>query len=268
METKEENDINYLRRFIWISLGIVSLTALIAVGEGLVFGWAKSAHELGDSFGLANALFSGLAFAGVIVALLMQRDDLGQQKKELRLTREVFKRQQFESSFFQMLTLHHEIVKAMEYTNEEHVDEQSNDLKSVLYRRRECFRPIYRNLCGWYELKSDDKNVEAPVKEAYDSTYRGAETLLGHYFRNLYTLVSFVDENEIDNPRDYTNMIRAQLSSCELLLLFYNCEVGIGRKKFKSLVEDYALIKNMPTNQLLNREHKDLFSPSAYQGRS
>lgn len=167
-----------------------------------------------------------------------------------------------------MLTLHHEIVKAMEYSTEERVNEESDELKPVQYRGRECFRPIYRNLRGWYEMKSKNKNVEASVKEAYDFTYRAAETLLGHYFRNLYTLVSFVDENEIDNRRDYTNIIRAQLSSCELLLLFYNCEVGIGRKKFKSLVEDYALIKNMPTDQLLDREYKSLFSPSAYQGRN
>ena len=42
----------------------------------------------GDMFGAVNALFSGLAFAGIIVAILMQRRDLEIQREELRLQRE------------------------------------------------------------------------------------------------------------------------------------------------------------------------------------
>jgi hypothetical protein len=38
-------------------------------------------------FGAANALFSGLAFAGVIVAILLQRNELELQREELALTR-------------------------------------------------------------------------------------------------------------------------------------------------------------------------------------
>ncbi len=43
--------------------------------------------QFGDTFGAANALFSGLAFAGVIVALFMQRRELELQRKELELQR-------------------------------------------------------------------------------------------------------------------------------------------------------------------------------------
>lgn len=37
----------------------------------------------GDSFGALNALFSGLAFAGLIVTLIMQKDELSMQREEL-----------------------------------------------------------------------------------------------------------------------------------------------------------------------------------------
>ncbi len=43
----------------------------------------------GDQFGSINSLFSGLAFLGLIVAILLQRKELIDQRKELRLTREV-----------------------------------------------------------------------------------------------------------------------------------------------------------------------------------
>ena len=43
--------------------------------------------QFGDSFGAVNALFSGLAFAGLISALYLQRSELQLQREELRLTR-------------------------------------------------------------------------------------------------------------------------------------------------------------------------------------
>ncbi|MEQ1904631.1 MAG: hypothetical protein ABL888_10625 [Pirellulaceae bacterium] len=46
----------------------------------------KDAGVFGDSFGFVNALFSGLAMAGVIVALWYQREELAEQRKELIIT--------------------------------------------------------------------------------------------------------------------------------------------------------------------------------------
>lgn len=44
--------------------------------------------QFGDMFGGINALFTGLALAGVIYTILLQRHDLELQREELRLTRE------------------------------------------------------------------------------------------------------------------------------------------------------------------------------------
>jgi hypothetical protein len=48
---------------------------------------SDSRGTFGDSFGAINALFSGLAFAGIIVAILLQRNELRLQRQELELTR-------------------------------------------------------------------------------------------------------------------------------------------------------------------------------------
>lgn len=42
----------------------------------------------GDSFGSVNALFSGLAFAGLIYTIFMQREELALQRTELAMQRE------------------------------------------------------------------------------------------------------------------------------------------------------------------------------------
>ena len=46
----------------------------------------------GDSFGAINALFSGLAFGGIIYTILLQHEELGLQREELQQTREELKR--------------------------------------------------------------------------------------------------------------------------------------------------------------------------------
>ena len=46
----------------------------------------------GDMFGGINALFSGLAFLGIIYAIVLQKEELTLQRKELELTREELKK--------------------------------------------------------------------------------------------------------------------------------------------------------------------------------
>ncbi len=42
-----------------------------------------AAGQFGDTFGAFNGLFTGLALAGIIVAILMQREELKLQREEL-----------------------------------------------------------------------------------------------------------------------------------------------------------------------------------------
>jgi len=56
-----------------------------------ISGW-QTRGQFGDMFGAVNALFSGLAFAGVIIALVFQRRELELQRKELALTRQELSR--------------------------------------------------------------------------------------------------------------------------------------------------------------------------------
>ncbi len=46
----------------------------------------------GDMFGAANALFSGLAFVGIIITILLQRTELALQRQELTDTRKELER--------------------------------------------------------------------------------------------------------------------------------------------------------------------------------
>ena len=84
-------------RFGWWFGGLILATVLLTLGYtgGVIWGfgdWERQS-QFGDMFGGLNAVFSGLALAGVVLAVFMQREELQLQRKELELTREELHRQ-------------------------------------------------------------------------------------------------------------------------------------------------------------------------------
>lgn len=76
------------------------------------FWWEDHANLRWDAYGALNTLFSWLAFAGIIISILMQSEELKLQRKELKATRdefkiqsEVFKKDNFEKWFYNLLEL-------------------------------------------------------------------------------------------------------------------------------------------------------------------
>lgn len=78
----------YVKSFIRICVILLIITSLFPYLINLIFNdWAISG-TFGDTFGALNALFSGLAFAGLITTILIQKEELGHQRDELKLQRD------------------------------------------------------------------------------------------------------------------------------------------------------------------------------------
>ena len=118
---------DWLKKILWCLLLFISLSVVSILWRYMPFTWLPHFFEtdmktqFGDRFEAVNALFAGLAFAGVIFAIILQWRELGLQRQELKDTRaeitgqkETLQKQNFESSFFQLLSLHNEIVNSME----------------------------------------------------------------------------------------------------------------------------------------------------------
>ena len=212
--------------------------------------WAERA-AFGSMFGAVGALFSGLAFAILIVAILLQSQQLDLQRQDLKETQEGLKRERFEDTFFQLLKLHYDIVNSIDISIK----------KDAILRGRDCFVQMYNEFMRNYRENSFAYELMknwTGLDKAYSDFYETRQVDLGHYFRNLYHTVGFVDNSDISDKRFYTNLIGAQLSSHEQLLLFYNCLSSYG-KKFKTLVEKYGLLENMPRGLLLSQDHIELY---------
>jgi hypothetical protein len=236
-------------------------------------------------FGVVNALFSGLAFAGIIFTILLQRKELKYQREELSATRSEFitqnktlKAQRFESTFFGLINLHNQIVNDMDYEYE-NIYQRTDNAKG-----RDVFYQAYRELLNGLDkgLNTTERNV------LYSRMYAKHNTDFGHYFRNLYRIIKIIDETEFIANEEleenlsqesidelyyklnyfekyrYTSIIRAQLSDYELYILFYDGLTKMG-EKFKPLIEEYSLLKTMPKHFIMHKEHFNLYKPSAFE---
>jgi len=260
-----------IKSLSWLLIGGVILIVLLYAVTIIYLTWpitqlsVNSSGVFGDSFGLLTSLFSGLAFAGLIITIVMQRDELSLQRQELNLTREelsgqrsemerqnkITKIQQFENTFFKMLELleacRNDICFRFGRTPD---PEGRNAIKEIYgYFYNSCLHSWAGGVGR--RFKEECKNIDG-INENYVnfySTEHGEE--LGQYFRTLYNTLKLVDQSDfIDDKRLYANLVRAQLSRWELALLFYNCLSKLGSPKMTPLVKKYKILKHLEENTL------------------
>ncbi|MCF8585040.1 hypothetical protein L2X83_12530, partial [Enterobacter asburiae] len=75
--------------------------------------------QFGDKFGAINALFAGFAFAGIILTIFLQSREIKQSKRMLEEQLKDSNKQRFDSTFFQLVSLHNEITKNLYDVNSE-----------------------------------------------------------------------------------------------------------------------------------------------------
>jgi hypothetical protein len=229
--------------------------------------------NLGDASSLIGALFSALAFGGVIVAILLQRQELRLQRDELSMTRaelegqkaqlaaqnRTMSRDVFESCFFQLLRLNRECVETMSA-----MFAGSNNLMTGPH----SFRQAAAHLMETAHFEFDPQPTVAQVANLIATDFMryclAPTSDFGHYFRNLYHVFAFIERSDLspDDKVQYAKIVRAQLSTAELVLLFANGQTERG-KAFTKFITKYALFERAGWPQTWWR-YRRLFPESAY----
>ncbi len=268
MEKENKKNINiciFLKRFYRenkIFSIIIFIFCLIAIFNIIwsFFDQTKS-NIIGDSSGLLNTIFSGLAFLLLIYTAALQKDELSLQRKELEQTREelrgqkeqfeiqtkTLKRQQFENTFFNMLSLQQNIIDNLEYglrgsnkycTSRKVFQVLSEDYFSFLQHR-------------FKEGKIHDINNKEEIIVVTENFKN--RILLDHYFRHMYRIIKFVKDTDlIDNKskNEYIDILRATLSPYELVLLYYN---SFLYEKMKNFIDEYNILDNLREELLFDK---------------
>jgi len=191
----------------------------------------------GDKFGAVNALFSAFAFAGIIFTIFLQRRDINQTRTAFESQNETANHERFDSTFFQLLTLHNEITSTL--SDLESSGKKSFESFNEKLRQSGEFFPLYIALSKLQtqEVRSlrDSKSIDgistAQLTEADRSNIKlsinkgpaGCDNFLdtsvemhemdiarayslaatehidkySHYFRNLYHILNFIKESKL-----------------------------------------------------------------------
>jgi len=267
--------------FAGFALSLFSVVLYICTNDESGFGLNLLGDFLGGSvaslWALAGLFLIYVAFLGQKQQLLNQqleimysqlevkytRLELAGQRKEMVLQNQTLLNQKFENTFFQILTLFNNIINSL--------DLRKKDNNIIIATGRDCFEKFNTSLnqttrsilAKNINFEESKPTVEQAIK-AYDAVYDKNKADLSHYFRTIYHIFKFIDDSEVDNKKRYASIARAQLSSYEQILLFYNCLHKNGFKKFKPLIEKYAVFKNIDESLILSPKHVESYKPTAY----
>lgn len=242
---------------------------------------------MGDMFGVVNAMFTGLAFAGVVLTVILQRNDLKTQKEELinakieagkqktlleieaAEQKAVLNIQRFETTFFNMLNLQNEIVKNIKYGSHSGrtvFDDAYKKLLIMLCDKNaiSIFKETADTTHSIIGLPKDLANAKDSIEDKYfEGYYNNFASAFNHYFRHLYHIFKFIyfSELTLKDKLFYGSLCRAQLSQNELFVIAFNILIDdYGKPKFLYLVKEYDILKNFDHNTIDPHLYWDLIS--------
>jgi hypothetical protein len=199
--------------------------------------------QIGDFIGG----FTGTIFS--IVGIILLFETLSLQRIESSESKDVFIKQQFDNTFFELLKLHKENLqsfKTFDIYGEEKIG------REFFIHQKEFLQNIFT------PQTSISKNRKLAI-EAYESIYANFEDSFSIYFKTLYQLYSFIEKSKIKGTEQasYSKILRAQLSSAELFFIRYNAMTETG-KQSAHYVNLFNILKHLSHFELL--EFKDWWS--------
>ena len=201
----------------------------------------ESLGVFGDSFNVLTSLFTGLAFAGVIISVILQTQELKEARTEFRGQKEALQNQEFDNKFFQMLNLLNNITENFNIESD-----------GKQYQGKETFKFLKNKFQEYiqnenYQSQNEEKFLD--FQSAFNDFNNSYDTTFKYYFINLYQILKYINvyiEDE-EEAKEYTNMLRAQLTKNHLVLLAYNA-IGVQdftTNDYQLLVEKYSFFEHL-----------------------
>lgn len=213
----------------------------------------------GDSWGALTSLFSALGFFGVLWTLKTQNESIRRVEKENNRKEINNIRRDFENSFFNMLNLLQVIINDMRVKNKITKDVKAEGRAIFLYFFKFFKSEMIRKGCFRVSNKDSEQikfRMVEVIGNQYTQHFQDKSQNLSHYYRFLFNTFKFIDDAEIDDEskKKYANILRAQISNYELIMLFYN-SLSVDGEKFRYYFAKYEILDNLPVYKLVYKNH-------------
>ena len=249
-----------LLAIIFIIIGIVAIVLIFLTSSFSEF-FDKDKHPINDYAELIGGFVGSLwALAGVLLfyaslasqqkdieeqrnLLVRQIDEVVKQTDEFRKQSDIQAKQQYENTYFQLLRFHNEIITSIvleisdvDFTTGTNKIRQINGRKSFV----EYYDIFKRFFNTQLEILMTGELTLPIIQRIVDNSYRQFfdeyQADLGHYFRNLFNILYFIDNlKDKEKSKFYLELLHAQLSNYELVLLYFHC-ASSNNSEFKILL--------------------------------
>lgn len=229
--------------------------------------------QVGDLFGGVNALFAALALAGVIWAGMLQRRALLDARVAYELERRSVVRQQFEATFFHLVTLLREIGQDSQTVPSCRVA-SSLTLQNMPVDFRQVADVLFSAVRTAKSSISHEQLIQELV-EHYDAEVQATcASALGRYFRALHQTLALIDIQPADclDEKDkvrYANIVRGQIPDSLVLLLAAN-GLRSSATKTRKLIIRYGLLKYLADvhEEKLGPALREIYGQEAFEGHA
>ncbi|WP_156794515.1 putative phage abortive infection protein [Herbaspirillum seropedicae] len=258
-------------------IGIVLILALFAVDIWVHFKGTSQAEgsawagPFGDFFGgVLNPILTFISFIALAFSFTLQRVQVRDGREQAIESKKVSQQQMFETTFFNLLALHNASAEQLHFDAytlsppgaKKHY---GGDRVGAAERGRAVFGAVL-NVIHMESMREESTRYMENPPPRYPDSHRASEVyeyiqnrhnyVLGHYFRNLYQILLYINEyapGETEGrvskspKRRYASLLRAQLSTNELSLLYFNCRgTLVDNGEFRALVAQYCLLEHLP----------------------
>ena len=174
--------------------------------------------SFGDLFGASNTFFSGLAFVGLIAAIILQSHELKEQRNEFKLQNSTLKKQAFENTFYRLVSnsseildkIHNPFQEGKKLTEKVH-DEIIKALQSNFYKHIIQYEPI-----------QDDKMAIQKVSGYIKPVLLNYKHNFAPWIKSVANVSEFINESNIEDAdkAKYQMIFFNQLSDFEVKILY------------------------------------------------
>ncbi len=239
----------------WTLYAAVCAVLILWAGSGVLLWPLKNRGEFGDMFGAINALFSGLAFAGLIATLhyqrkelALQRRELALQRKEIRASRRVMRKQEqalssqadtlalqrFEATLMSLLDCHSSAVAGLQFRYQGEIRTGRTALESLN-------NAITSSIAVAVNSRRINGEVKQQVLEKISSLMHSFYCKNTNYFAGMRFMLGYVKRAEVAGIQIYLNLVEAQITVLDRQVLMY-LALDESKRTHREMIGDFGLL--------------------------
>jgi len=242
-------------KFNRVALALFSVVIGITILYGALILWLNwpirdfslsRSGVFGESFGVINTIFSGLAFAGLLLTIHLQRHELAESK-------ETFRKERFEDSFYRLLGYYRQNLDDIKI-----IDHKTGTVHDGVAALIFLIKRLHTSMQKYSHFLDTDQ--EDDKKAYFFKLFMETQRILSRQTRYLGTLECLLEQIEHEQPTvearaPYWRILMSQLTIFEVKYIFYTCLVAPEDDNLRNLIHRSELGRHRIIESTINHHH-------------